>query len=239
MQRYFIDEHNLEENIITSDDVFHLVRVMRAKIGDKIEVCCNKKAYLAEIIDIQTEKVGFSIIEELENINNDIEITLIQGLPKGDKTEEIIMHSTELGIDSIILVEMVRSIAKIDPKKLNNKLERYQKIAKEAAEQSHRNTIPEVEMLYDLKTIDYDYFDLKILLDEEEAKKVEPLYLNKLNLKQKSICFCVGPEGGIDPKERQYLIEKGFIPTALGKNILRTQTASLAFLAMIKYALLD
>lgn len=239
MQRYFIDEYNLEENIITGDDVFHLVRVMRAKIGDKIEVCSNKKAYLAEINDIQTEKVSFNIIEELENVNNDIEITLIQGLPKGDKTEDIIMHSTELGIDHIILVEMIRSIAKIDPKKLNNKLERYQKIAKEAAEQSHRNTIPEIDMLYDLKAIDYDYYDLKILLDEEEAKKAEPLYLNKLNLKQKRICFCVGPEGGIDPKERKFLVEKGFIPTALGKNILRTQTASLAFLAMIKYALLD
>lgn len=239
MQRYFISLDNFKENIIVGDDVFHIVKVMRNKLGDQLEVCAENKAYLVEINNIETDKVEFNILKELHESKVDgPKLTLIQGLPKGDKTEDIIMHSTELGIDNIVLVEMVRSIAKIDPKKLNNKLERYQKIAKEAAEQAHRNQIPTIDIQNGLKNINYDHYDLKILLDEEEAKKELPRYLNQLNLKVSNICFVIGPEGGIDPKERLFLLEQGFIPTALGKNILRTQTASLAFLAMLKYALL-
>lgn len=239
MQRYFISDNNFKENIIVGDDVFHLSRVMRAKIGDRIEVCANNTPYLVEITYIDSDKVGFKVIEALPFDDNINKVTLIQGLPKGDKTEEIIMHSTELGIDNIILVEMIRSIAKIDAKKLSNKLDRYQKIAKEAAEQSHRNTVSHIEIKNALKQINFESYDLKLLLDEEEAKKALPRYLNDINLKQTNICFVVGPEGGIDPKEREFLLEKGFITVALGKNILRTQTASLAFLAMLKYALLD
>ena len=237
MQRYFISEKEYMEGIILSDDVFHIVKVMRNKVGDLIEICYDNRAYLAKITNLSNELVNFEIVEELSNKKqNKPNITLIQGLAKGDKNDDIIKHSTELGVDEIILLQMKRSIVKIESNKVETKLNRYKKIAKEASEQSHRNSIPEVKLLTNLNNIDFNNYDLKLLLDEEEAKKIDGRLLSSIDFNNvRNVIFVIGPEGGIDDKERLYFIEKGFIPVSIGNNILRTETASLAFLAMINY----
>lgn len=237
MQRYFISEKEYMEGIILSDDVFHIVKVMRNKVGDLIEICYDNKAYLAKITNLSNELVNFEIVEEISNKKqNKPNITLIQGLAKGDKNDDITKHSTELGVDEIILLQMKRSIVKIEANKVESKLNRFKKIAKEASEQSHRNSIPEVKLLTSLNNIDFNNYDLKLLLDEEEAKKIDGRLLSNIDFNNvKNIIFVIGPEGGIDDKERLYFIEKGFIPVSIGNNILRTETASLAFLAMINY----
>lgn len=237
MQRYFISEKEYMEGIILSDDVFHIVKVMRNKVGDLIEICYDNKAYLAKITNLTNELVNYEIVEELSNKKqNKPNITLIQGLAKGDKNDDITKHSTELGVDEIILLQMKRSIVKIEANKVESKLNRFKKIAKEASEQSHRNSIPEVKLLTNLNNIDFNNYDLKLLLDEEEAKKIDGRLLSNIDFNNvKNVIFVIGPEGGIDDKERLYFIEKGFIPVSIGNNILRTETASLAFLAMINY----
>jgi 16S rRNA (uracil1498-N3)-methyltransferase len=237
MQRYFISEKEYMEGIILSDDVFHIVKVMRNKVGDLIEICYDNKAYLAKITNLSNELVNFEIVEEISNKKqNKPNITLIQGLAKGDKNDDITKHSTELGVDEIILLQMKRSIVKIEANKVESKLNRFKKIAKEASEQSHRNSIPEVKLLTSLNNIDFNNYDLKLLLDEEEAKKIDGRLLSNIDFNNvKNVIFVIGPEGGIDDKERLYFIEKGFIPVSIGNNILRTETASLAFLAMINY----
>lgn len=237
MQRYFISEKEYMEGIILSDDVFHIVKVMRNKVGDLIEICYDNKAYLAKITNLSNELVNFEIVEEISNKKqNKPNITLIQGLAKGDKNDDITKHSTELGVDEIILLQMKRSIVKIEANKVESKLNRFKKIAKEASEQSHRNSIPEVKLLTNLNNIDFNNYDLKLLLDEEEAKKIDGRLLSNIDFNNvKNVIFVIGPEGGIDDEERLYFIEKGFIPVSIGNNILRTETASLAFLAMINY----
>ena len=237
MQRYFISEKEYMEGIILSDDVFHIVKVMRNKVGDLIEICYDNKAYLAKITNLSNELVNFEIVEEISNKKqNKPNTTLIQGLAKGDKNDDITKHSTELGVDEIILLQMKRSIVKIEANKVDAKLNRFKKIAKEASEQSHRNSIPEVKLLTNLNNIDFNNYDLKLLLDEEEAKKIDGRLLSNIDFNNvKNVIFVIGPEGGIDDKERLYFIEKGFIPVSIGNNILRTETASLAFLAMINY----
>ena len=237
MQRYFISEKEYMEGIILSDDVFHIVKVMRNKVGDLIEICYDNKAYLAKITNLSNELVNFEILEEIsDKKQNKPNITLIQGLAKGDKNDDITKHSTELGVDEIILLQMKRSIVKIEANKVESKLNRFKKIAKEASEQSHRNSIPEVKLLTNLNNIDFNNYDLKLLLDEEEAKKIDGRLLSNIDFNNiKNVIFVIGPEGGIDDKERLYFIEKGFIPVSIGNNILRTETASLAFLAMINY----
>ena len=237
MQRYFISEKEYMEGIILSDDVFHIVKVMRNKVGDLIEICYDNKAYLARITNLSNELVNFEIVEEISNKKqNKPNITLIQGLAKGDKNDDITKHSTELGVDEIILLQMKRSIVKIEANKVESKLNRFKKIAKEASEQSHRNSIPEVKLLTNLNNVDFNNYDLKLLLDEEEAKKIDGRLLSNIDFNNvKNVIFVIGPEGGIDDKERLYFIEKGFIPVSIGNNILRTETASLAFLAMINY----
>lgn len=237
MQRYFITEKEFNENIIAGDDVFHIVKVMRNKPDDLIEVCFNNCAYLAKITNLSNELVNFEIIEELTKKKpSKPKIILIQGLAKGDKNDDIIKHSTELGVDEIILLQMKRSIVKIESNKLENKLNRFKKIAKEAAEQSHRNSIPDLSLVTRLDHLNFDGFDLKLLLDEEEAKKLDGRLLSTINFENlKNIIFVIGPEGGIDESERKFYLNQGFLPVSIGDNILRTETASLAFLAMINY----
>ena len=237
MQRYFITEENFNENIITGDDVFHIYKVMRNKPNDLIEICFNNKAYTAKITEVSSECVHYEIIEELvSKIDERPKITLIQGLAKGDKNDDIIKHGTELGVDTIIFLHMDRSIVKIEENKIENKLNRYRKIAKEAAEQAHRNSIPEIMILNSLKKIDFSAYDIKLLLDEEEAKKTNGRTLKNIDYSNsKEVVFIVGPEGGISEKEREYCVLNGFYPVSIGNNILRTETASLAFLAMLNY----
>lgn len=237
MQRYFLSKEDYENKVISNDDVFHIFKVMRNKVNDMIEVCYENTAYLAKITSISNDLVSYEILSIIsQNNENKAKITLFQGFPKGDKTDDIIKHGTELGVDNIILFQMKRSIVKIEANKVDSKLARYNKIAKEAAEQSHRNSIPNVYVKNNIKDIDLNSYDLKLLLDEEEAKKIDGRLLSEVNFKGKeNIIFVVGPEGGIDDKEREFFLENGFLPVSIGKNILRTETASLAFLAMINY----
>ena len=97
MQRYFITEDNFKENIITGDDVFHIYKVMRNKPNDLIEICFNNKAYTAKIINVSSECVNYEIIEELITKTDDRpKITLIQGLAKGDKNDDIMDYENNI-----------------------------------------------------------------------------------------------------------------------------------------------
>ncbi len=234
MQRYFISQQEFESNIISSNDVFHISKVIRSKVNDKIIVCNNIESYIVTITSITTDEVHFKKAEKLRSNELDIKVTLLQGIPKGDKLDDIIMHSTELGVSNILISNFTRSIAKIEEKKKEHKLTRFKKIAKEAAEQSHRNCIPNIEIV-DYKKIDYSNYDLLILLDEDEAKKIKSTSLKEVYNNHKNILFVVGPEGGIDNKEREFFVNNNFNLVSLGKRILRTQTASLSFLSMIGY----
>ncbi|MFI3252054.1 MAG: RsmE family RNA methyltransferase [bacterium] len=234
MQRYFISDKEFELNIISSNDVFHISKVIRSKVNDKIIVCNNEEAHIVSITNITEKEVHFTKEEQLRSNELNTNITLLQGIPKGDKLDDIIMHSTELGVSNILIGNFIRSIAKIEEKKKEHKLTRFRKIAKEAAEQSHRNVIPNIEVV-DYKKIDYTKYDLLVLLDEDEAKKIKSLNLKDVYNNQKNILFVVGPEGGIDSKERDFFVKNNFVLISLGKRILRTQTASLSFLSMLGY----
>lgn len=238
MQKYFISTTELINKKITSDDVNHIKNVLRSKIGDKFIVSDQINEYLVSISKIDNKFIEFEIKEELINQNElNVFVDIYQGYPKSDKLDDIVKHSTELGANSIIALFMKRSIVKLDDKKIISKKERYQKIAKEAAEQSFRKHIP----LFDikkLKDIDFSSYDLKIVAYEENAYNGEltnfksQLSYAKENAK---IAIIIGPEGGIDPSEIDYLKTLGFIPSSFGRRILRTETAPLYALSAISY----
>lgn len=240
MQKYFISKTELNNKKITSDDVFHIKNVMRFKPSDRFIVSNMEEEYLVSISEISKNFVSFEIVQEIIN-NNELKckVDIFQGYPKGDKIEDIIKHSTELGVNSIYPTMMKRSIVKLDNERRVQKENRFQKISKEAAEQSFRKIIPEVKIL-DLKNIDFSGYRHKILCYEETAKNND---FSNLKAIVKSIeendCIAVviGPEGGIDEAELKYLEELGFIACALGPRILRTETASMYILSAISYEL--
>ena len=239
MQKYFISKEKLNECIIDTDDAFHISTVMRSKVGDEILVSDQERCVLAKITSIEKNKVTFEIKEELK-ANNElpVKVTIFQGYPKGDKLEEIIKHSTELGAYAFMPTIMKRSLFKLDPKKKNTKLERFQKIAKEVSEQSFRLIIPKVIDILGLKKIDFNEYDKLILCYEESSKKGDLVNFKSIvkNLKKDDkVRVVIGPEGGIDEAELEYLSKLGFVSCGLGPRILRTETAAAYVLSSISY----
>lgn len=238
MQKYFISNDDFVNNKITGDDIFHIKNVMRGRVGDEILVSNQNTTALAKITKLDKE-VCFEIIkEEIGNHELPVFVSIFQGYPKGDKIEDIIKHGTELGAYEFIPTIMKRSVFKLDEKKKESKLIRFNRIAKEAAEQSYRDIVPKVVDIKTLKQISFDDFDSKIICYEESAKNGELTEFKKQisNLKPGAkIAIVVGPEGGIDDTEIKYLEDKGFVCASLGKRILRTETVVFYCLSAIGY----
>lgn len=239
MQRYIINQEELNSNTLQGEKFHHIVNVMRSKIKEQIELSCQNVTYLVQIKEILKDSLSFEIIDQFYfETEFPFYVSLLQGYPKGDKMDDIIKHSTELGVYNIIPALMERSIVKIDDAKRKIKQERLQKIAKEASMQSKRNHVPIIESIMELNKIDLSNYNVKILAYEEEVKK-ENNNLKKIIegiKKGDKVILAVGPEGGFSPKEALMLINNGFISCSLGKRILRTETAGLFMLSAIGYA---
>jgi 16S rRNA (uracil1498-N3)-methyltransferase len=244
LQRYFISNEQLNGNTvsITGEDARHIHRVMRMSSGDKV-ICTisDDRSALCELIEITNETVLANVVKWLEEQKElPIHITIAQGLPKGDRLELIVQKSTELGANAFLPFKAERSVVKWDEKKAEKKIERLQKIAKEAAEQSHRVSIPNCSNPVSMKVLleQSKRYDYKIFAYEEAAKDNESSNLTEVFKQAKhgaSILVVIGPEGGISEKEASLLIEHDFIPCGLGPRILRTETASLYILAAASY----
>ncbi len=244
MQRYFLANHDFEDErvVIKGDDAHHIIRVMRMVAGDEV-ICCNEKdeSALCTIEDVSSGDVVLNVTKWLDERKElPVSVTIANGLPKGDKLELIIQKGTELGAAKFIPFIAGRSIVKWDEKKGKKKLERWQKIAKEAAEQSHRTKCPVVtEPLTVQKLIEEaKNYDRIIVAYEEEAKAGESanLYKSLSSLtKGQSVLVVIGPEGGLTEKEVQLLKENGSVICGFGPRILRTETASMYVLAAVSY----
>ncbi|GAF65969.1 hypothetical protein BTS2_2869 [Bacillus sp. TS-2] len=242
MQRYFVDSIIEGKVRISGDDVKHISRVMRMDIDDSI-ICISqeKGPFLCKITSLSGEEVVAEVMEHIDsNTELPVNVSIAQGLAKGDKLDYVVQKGTELGAYDFYSFTASRSIVKWDQKKAVKKQERLQKIAKEAAEQSYRLKIPEIhphhsfpELLKKMKS-----FDAVLVAYEEQSKKQEnSQFVNVLKrLKsQQSLLVIIGPEGGFDETEIQALIEHGAITCGLGPRILRTETASQYVLAAISY----
>lgn len=243
MQRYFLD-HSFEEQStlsIAGEDFKHIVKVMRMNPGDEIITVYNGSATVAVIKEITDDQV---VVEKQRELGQDsempVQVTLACGLPKGDKLDLITQKGTELGMTALIPFAAGRSIVKWDASKSGKKVERLQKIAKEAAEQCHRNYIPEIHSVHSLKQLigSAANFDVKLFADEEDAKSDIPHKIAdrlKNVYHRQSILVVFGPEGGLAREEAEMLQEAGFLPVSLGPRILRTETAPLYLLSAMSY----
>ncbi len=239
MQRYFIDEKCIEDNLIYIDDYNykHMAKVMRYRNGDQV-VCIlpNHQTYLYEIADIDK-----GILKQVNQIDEDheldVDVTLIYGLPKSDKFEFVLQKATELGVKRIVPFLSKRSIIKTDKDTFSKKEERYKKILKEASEQSYRQCIPELMPLAKIKELQQYLSDINLVAYEESSKQGEhSTFYNALHSDYKSITIIVGPEGGFDQSEIDMMKTMGIKECSLGKRILRSETAPLYMLSVIGYS---
>lgn len=235
MQRYFKDT-DLDIFELSQDDSYHITKVMRNNIGDMVEVVIDKKLYICEIIDMN----NLVTVKKKEEVETDSElecsITIAQSLVKEQKMDLILQKSCELGVAEIIPINTTRSIVKLD-KKETKKIDRWNKILKEASEQSKRVVIPKVNNILDIKDLTKLDYDIKILCTVNELSTSIKKVLSK-DLKGAKIILVIGPEGGFTDAEEKILIESGYISTSFGNRVLRTETASLYALSIINYILM-
>ena len=207
MQKIFVESNQIQGDNITiiGPDVNHIGTVLRMQKEEKLQVCNQNtlENYMVIIQEIQKEKIVTKVIEKLQTtVESNVKIDLYQGLPKADKMELIIQKTIELGIDSIIPVDMIRCVVKLEEKEAKKKIERWQKIAVSASKQSKRDIIPKIENIIKICELcdeikEYDLFLVAYENEEETTLK----QILRQNREIKKIGVLVGPEGGIDNKE--------------------------------------
>ena len=165
-----------------------------------------------------------------------VRVTLLQGLPKGDKFELIVQKAVELGVTTIVPVSTERSIVKLDDRKAADRVVRWQRIAEEAARQSQRADMPTIAQVTPLKAIlsrPAADGERRVVLDEEERTA----RLRDVLGSPASCTVLVGPEGGLARTEVDAAVSAGFAQATLGPRILRTETVALTLLAIVQHVL--
>lgn len=231
MQRYFAKEKNEDNFILYENDIHHIKNVMRYKEGDEIEVVYEKIVYKCKIKNVFPLKLDI-ISSNHEDREMNLELTIAISLVNEQKMDLVLQKLTELGVSSIIPIKTERSIIKLDEKKEEKKINRWQTICKEASEQAKRTVVPKVENIISLKELSTIKSDLKLICSLNENTKSINNYLNN-DLKE--VLFVIGPEGGFTEKEETYLLSNDFLPVSLGKRVMRVETAAIFVASIINF----
>lgn len=216
-----------------------ILKVLRLKKNDTLVlfdgVGNEYQVIVTEIIKGKDAKVEI-IKKEHTAEENGLIIALLQGLPKGEKMDFIVQKTTELGVKKIIPVISERSIPKLTEPKISKKVDRWYKIAISAAEQCGAARLPSIsEPKIFLEAIkEVENYELKLLFYEKERKNTFKAILSEHPMVKKIAVF-IGPEGGFSEQEVSDANKLGFIPVSLGKQILRTETAPITILSILRY----
>ncbi|MGL5088792.1 MAG: RsmE family RNA methyltransferase [Cetobacterium sp.] len=209
--------------IIEKSDINHLKNAFRIKIGEIIRAVDGEYEYICEVLSIEKKIIEVKILEKnKDKFSSKVEIDAAIGILKNDKMDLTIQKLTEIGITKIVPLLTKRGIAKILEKK-----DKWDLIVKEATKQCQAVKLVEIEEPKKLQDLDFSKYDLAIVPYECEDENSLRNILNKNKNKPKKILYIVGPEGGFEKEEIEFLIEKGVTPVSLGKRILRAETASI------------
>lgn len=239
MQRYFVNPTQINNNIVSiiGDDVYHITNVMRMKVSDNVTVSNGTNAYLCSIKSISKEEVILNIENELfENKELKKNIHFAHGLVRKEKMEEVIDYLTELGALSYTPVVMSKSIVKVSIDDFNKKLDRLNKIAKEASEQSLRLKKLSVNPLISFNDFvkSFKNYD-KVLVCDTNESVCTTLKESYLDDSVNNILIVIGPESGFDKKELDQMYQNNANSITLGKRILRTQLAPIYAMSVLGF----
>ena len=245
MQRFFVEPYQVQEEehriTLTGPDLNHMKNVLRMRIGEDVWISDgSEKEYHCTIEEFQEDSAVLHILYTQESqYELPSRIYLFQGLPKGDKMELIIQKAVELGAYAVVPVETRRCVVKLDAKKAQKKVTRWQQISESAAKQSKRMLIPEVknvmswkEALAFAKGLDVVLIPYELAQGMKETREI----LSAIQPGQ-SVGVFIGPEGGFEEEEVRDGMEAGGKPVTLGKRILRTESAGMTMLSILMYTL--
>ena len=239
MTRFFVNPQELEGDflVLTGANAEH-AKVLRLKNGENVLVCDgNGKECICTVSDVSAGQISLVVQHRQESQTEArVRVSVYMAFPKGDKLEHVIQKATELGACEIVAFPSSRCVSRPDEKSLKKKLERWQKIAASAAEQSGRGLIPQVLVLssYQEALNRASQADLPILFYENE--KATTLKMALESKSYETVSLLTGPEGGLEPREVAAAKEAGLHICTLGNRILRCETAPLCALSAVMYA---
>lgn len=243
MYHFFSEHEHIHDTYIdiVGSDVNHIKNVLRLKTGDSLLISSGDNIdYTCHIAQIDEEHIRADIDSVDERGRElDSKIYLFQGLPKADKMELVIQKAVELGAFEVIPVAMKRSVVKLDAKKAESKVKRWNAIAESAAKQSKRSILPQVSDVVTFAQAVKMAENCQIkLLPYECADGMEKTKRLIENITPgQDIAVFIGPEGGFDLDELELAKEAGCEIITLGKRILRTETAGMMLLSVLMYHL--
>jgi 16S rRNA (uracil1498-N3)-methyltransferase len=227
-RRFFVDAVSSGRAHIAGDEAHHLTRVLRVEPGQKFEISDNRNVYLAEVARARKDLVEFAIVEQIEAAGPAVRITLVQSLIRFERFEWVVEKATELGVEA---ERSEKGLAQAALKRTA----RWNRIAREASEQSRRARLPEIVAPASFAAALDVPADYRYALEEQTAPPVLAV-LPASRRHEDRVAVLVGPEGGWTDRERESIASGRWTPVSLGREILRAETAAIAALAILNAA---
>ena len=235
MAWFFTKEIVGDNHSITGEDAKHISKSLRMKTGEKLTLCTEDgRRHECEITDFTADEVNVKVLSStICEQEPSVKITLFMALTKGDKMDDIVQKSVELGVYEIVPVLTARCISRPDEKQMKKKVQRWQKIADNAASQSRRGIIPQVRDCITLKeaSATLENYEYAVVFYECGGDKLR----NVVSESTKTLAMFVGCEGGFEESEINLLTDNGATALTLGTRILRAQTAPIAGITAVMY----
>jgi 16S rRNA (uracil1498-N3)-methyltransferase len=243
VHRFAIDPERIDGPMVTFDraETRHLARVLRLGPGDVVMATDGLgNEYTVRIETVGAAATGTVIDVTPRRTESPVAVTLVQGIAKGDKMEAIIRAATELGVTRIVPARTVRTVINLEADGWRERTRRWQRVGREAAKQCGRTVVPEVTepLPWSNALQEAAANPLRICLWEGECRPLGEI-LQREPGGPAAVAVAIGPEGGLSTEEVEGARSLNWAVASLGPRILRTETASLAVIAIIEAALGD
>ena len=239
MVRFFVEPAEIQPDflVLTGENAQH-AKVLRLKAGEEVLVCDGQgHECLCTISDVSPGQISLVVKDRRESETEAaVRVSVYMAFPKADKLEHVIQKATELGAYEIVAFPSSRCVSRPDDKSLKKKLERWQKIAASAAEQSGRGRVPQVLVLpsFNAALDRAAQADKALMFYENEHAVTLRMALESGSFS--AVSLLTGPEGGLEPSEVEQARAAGLEVCTLGRRILRCETAPLCALSAVMYA---
>ncbi|MBN1254184.1 MAG: 16S rRNA (uracil(1498)-N(3))-methyltransferase [Deltaproteobacteria bacterium] len=237
MPRIYVPPERIagEEISLQSREARYILTVLRLNPGDEVTVFDGEgREYRTELSEDYDAGMYLAIQEELSpQRESPLRITLGQALLKGERMKFVIQKATELGVDRIIPLLTSRSVPIVEGERESLRRERWRRIAQEAAKQSGRTIVPEIEAILELADFFAQGEGARVMLWEDEPTPLREI-ANKID-PHAGITLLIGPEGGFSEAEVTAAQDQGFLVAGLGQRVLRAETATLSVLSIIQH----
>ncbi len=231
-RRWIADECSARSAALTGTNAAHLARTLRARVGQEFDVACGERVYRATVSSVNDERVEFALGDEVLSGSEVVPVTLLLAVFKFDRMEWAIEKCTELNVSSVVPV-IARRTEKHLAQAAEKRVERWRRIAHEAAQQSRRLAAPEIGFPQKLSDALQLQAENKIVLAENERGTTLSEILRS-GEEIPSLALAVGPEGGWAEEELEAFARAGWMSASLGETILRAETAAIAAVAIAR-----